>query len=314
MYSFIYVLKAIAAILITNSHYGSVWPTPALATGGAIGNTLFFLVSGFCLSNTNCGFFIWIKKRFLRLYPSVIIATVIGIVLGVYSVNSIETAIKLFVWPTAYWFVGVIAIFYVVFYYISKYMPQKYVNFIYPVVVLVYAIFYSLLDTSKWVIEDIIWFKSIFYFGVMLTGWSLKQYTQHFTIRITPIAFFVLSIISLFGFYGQKALCVIEPNFYSLQYIQHIFLAVLSISIFLFLYSLEIKMPQMKSNRVWKSVVFLANHSLEIYVIQVPILRLIGGKISFPLSFFVATILILVGAWAIPMMFSILKAIWKLRK
>ena len=34
MYSFVDLLKAMAALLITNSHYGEIWPISALATGG----------------------------------------------------------------------------------------------------------------------------------------------------------------------------------------------------------------------------------------------------------------------------------------
>lgn len=44
------ILKCIAAILITNSHMGMLYGKySVLATGGAIGDALFFFVSGFTL-------------------------------------------------------------------------------------------------------------------------------------------------------------------------------------------------------------------------------------------------------------------------
>lgn len=44
------ILKCIAAILITNSHMDMLYPKFSfLATGGAIGDALFFFCSGFTL-------------------------------------------------------------------------------------------------------------------------------------------------------------------------------------------------------------------------------------------------------------------------
>ncbi len=43
MYKFIFVLKALAALLITNSHFDGLYPIPELSVGGSLGNTLFFL-------------------------------------------------------------------------------------------------------------------------------------------------------------------------------------------------------------------------------------------------------------------------------
>ncbi len=37
MYSFINYLRAIATLLITNSHYGQIWPIDDLAAGGLLG-------------------------------------------------------------------------------------------------------------------------------------------------------------------------------------------------------------------------------------------------------------------------------------
>lgn len=48
-YIFIDYLKTVAVLLVINSHFDCLYPIPALATGGAMGNALFFIVSGFCL-------------------------------------------------------------------------------------------------------------------------------------------------------------------------------------------------------------------------------------------------------------------------
>ena len=66
--AFVNILKAIATLLITNSHYEVVYPIKILATGGLLGNSIFFLVSGFCLSNIKENFFLWFRKRIIRIW------------------------------------------------------------------------------------------------------------------------------------------------------------------------------------------------------------------------------------------------------
>lgn len=67
------ILKFFAALLITNSHmellYGKY---SAFATGGAIGDVLFFFCSGFTLFLGRMGRFDnWYKRRINRIYPTV---------------------------------------------------------------------------------------------------------------------------------------------------------------------------------------------------------------------------------------------------
>ena len=45
---YIDLLKVIAVFLIINSHCEPVYRIKQLATGGALGNSLFFICSGFC--------------------------------------------------------------------------------------------------------------------------------------------------------------------------------------------------------------------------------------------------------------------------
>ena len=74
------ILKCIAAIVITNSHmellYGKY---NVLATGGAIGDVLFFFCSGFTLFLGKMGRFDnWFKRRINRIYPTVFAWAIMG--------------------------------------------------------------------------------------------------------------------------------------------------------------------------------------------------------------------------------------------
>lgn len=125
-YYFVDVLRCIATILITNSHYNAIWPIAALATGGSLGNTLFFAISGYCLSNTqNTNFVEWMKKRVLRIYPAVWIVTLIEFAFLTPSIiHSIWDGVTYFIYPTQFWFVSASVLFYGLFYIIDKYLAK----------------------------------------------------------------------------------------------------------------------------------------------------------------------------------------------
>lgn len=74
---FVTVLRALAACIITNSHYTGVYPTDLIANGGLLGDVMFFAVSGFCLANVKESFPKWYVKRLVRILPAVWLITAI---------------------------------------------------------------------------------------------------------------------------------------------------------------------------------------------------------------------------------------------
>lgn len=85
-------LKCLAALLIVNSHIGVCYGKyAALATGGAIGNAIFFFCSGYALSLGRFDRFDnWYKRRLFRIYPSVVarvlvIAPIIAVITAFFS-------------------------------------------------------------------------------------------------------------------------------------------------------------------------------------------------------------------------------------
>ena len=78
MILYITVLSALAACIITNSHYVGVYPTDLIANGGLFGDVIFFAVSGFCLTNVKNSFPKWVKA---------IITFISGITLEIYLVQ-----------------------------------------------------------------------------------------------------------------------------------------------------------------------------------------------------------------------------------
>ena len=119
-------------MLIANSHLHGYYPMPALATGGAIGNALFFMLSGYGLfssyNNLKISFLPWYKRRIIRIYPSMIIATILFIVIAQSAWRSMDLVgyLQMFVWPTAYWFISALMIFYLIFYVLMRQQNYKY--------------------------------------------------------------------------------------------------------------------------------------------------------------------------------------------
>lgn len=73
------VMKFFAALLITNSHMGIMYTKfSSLATGGAIGDAIFFFCSGFTLFlGQERRFDNWYKRRISRIYPTILMCGVL---------------------------------------------------------------------------------------------------------------------------------------------------------------------------------------------------------------------------------------------
>ena len=122
------MMKTLAAILIVNSHAAILYPESikVLATGGGIGDSLFFYCSGLLLfgSTTKLSFFNWYKKRVSRIFPVVFCAAIITSVL--HQTYTISVG-KIFFIQGA-WFVSCIMIYYAVYYFIDRYFSKYFIH------------------------------------------------------------------------------------------------------------------------------------------------------------------------------------------
>lgn len=78
------IVKSLAVFLIINSHADVCYPRfSVLATGGAIGDSLFLFVSGFTLFlGKQVRFDNYYKRRINRIYPSAIASSLAILLLG----------------------------------------------------------------------------------------------------------------------------------------------------------------------------------------------------------------------------------------
>lgn len=112
------ILKFFAAIIITNSHMGALYPHfKTLATGGAIGDALFFFCSGFTLFLGRMGRFDnWYKRRINRIYPTIFAWAIIKA-----FVFHNDYGMKHTIFNGGGWFVSCIMLYYIILYFIQRY-------------------------------------------------------------------------------------------------------------------------------------------------------------------------------------------------
>lgn len=116
MFQFVYWLRAIAAVMITNSHYADIWPISAMAFGGHFGNCIYFFLSGFCLYNIQESFPRWYAKRIIRIYPALWIVAAVNLLTGFWNAGGIMAYVHCLLYPTWYHFITSIMLLYLVFY------------------------------------------------------------------------------------------------------------------------------------------------------------------------------------------------------
>ena len=117
------ILKFFAVFLVMNSHMGICYPKyEFLSTGGSIGDALFFFASGFTLFlGRHLRFDNWYKRRIQRIYPSLIAASIIALLVFGVSKNIGEILSG-----RRYWFIGCILVYYAILYVVKYCKIENY--------------------------------------------------------------------------------------------------------------------------------------------------------------------------------------------
>lgn len=180
-------LRFIAIFLVTNSHLDALYPWPFLAGGGALGNSFFFMLSGLglALSYTQKPlppFLTWQTLRSLKIYPALWIVLIgISMAHNQWQTDSPFLFLANWVYPTPFWFLSALLIFYVVLFPVLKYrritqLPLYGMLLLLPI----YFYFYcTAIDLHTFSVENAGYFKWLFYAQVMLFGvWLAPRYTR----------------------------------------------------------------------------------------------------------------------------------------
>lgn len=296
MIFFITVLRALAACLITNAHYTGVYPTDIIANGGLVGDVLFFAVSGYCLYNIKVSFPKWYGKRIVRCYLPVLLITALYMALGFYSLSEHSFA-WWYIYPTYYHFVASIIILYIPYYIIIK-IPQlrKRIPLIMLGIFVVYLVVYIFIyDKSYYHIDTVRepMIRFLFMESMLLGAWfrqndakirnQLKWYLP------------VILVVTVIMYFASKLLFARVEAISALQIINQVLIFVLLYFILRVFAGLDEKLNRFP--KIIKNILgYLAQITLEIYVVQYVIIEQLRSVFGFPLNWFLLTVTILLAA------------------
>lgn len=299
MFFFVVVLRVLAACLITNSHYTGIYPSDIIANGGLLGDILFFAVSGYCLFNVKKSFPIWYGKRLLRVYPPVLIITIIYFIFGFYSFKQYNLG-WWFIYPTNYHFVSSILLLYIPFYFVGRFdVFRKRIPLLMIIVALAYLLVYiCVYDKTYYHIDDVReWMVRFLFFESMLLGayfrYNQKNYHNkyHWWLPVVTIVFFALYFTSKMFVSRYVALS-------RFQIINQFIIFALLFFLFWLFASLDEKMERMPKT-IKKILTILSEITLEIYVVQSVIIDIIRPYHGFPLNWLLITMSILGAAFVL---------------
>lgn len=288
------LLKFFAVFIITSSHFEPYYhPYEFLATGGAIGDALFFFCSGYTLllkdiSKEN--FFNWYKRRINRIFPILFAwALISGLILS-WKNYSFVYLLSCQEWP----FVICILVYYVVFFALRKVIVKH------PWQVLVLAIgvsFANYMVSESSNLYAWTWPAYVNYFSFMLMGATAGKYRTQVNHRVYDFAWLLCFVAVYYGLLylsykqGSRVLMFVSvlPLFGIIVY----FWKLMQIT-------LLNKMYYSKYGNI--AIMIISNICLEVYVCQPP---LIMGKIPvtlyplFPLNIPIGFVTILSLAFII---------------
>ena len=193
------IMKFIAVFLVMNSHMEICYPRfQFLATGGGIGDALFFFASGFTLFlGRDVRFDQWYKRRINRIYPSILAAAIVAYLIWGFEENIGDILIG-----KRYWFIGCIMIYYMFLYPLKKIKNKKVINWVFAgwLIAMIVAFFVIWGGTVSLYSKGL--YRCLFFFLFMLQGAIMGKYHDSFSckwwhlptlIAATGLWFFLLS-------------------------------------------------------------------------------------------------------------------------
>lgn len=301
MLYFVYLLRILGAILITNSHYEEIYPLSIIANGGLLGDVLFFAVSGFCLYPIRQSFFRWYGRRLKRIYPLVWIITLVYLLLGFYEAHSVREFVKLLLYPTYYHFVASILLLYLVYYPVARLIQadkksgnRRFWTVLAVLAVAYFALYFTVYDRSYYHIDTVREpMIEFLYFVAMLIGLYFRRNQERFVGVPCPWAWlgsallFAAYFASKIGFSRGLLSC-------QLQFVNQIVLILLLLCLFRGFIGLEEKLHRMPE-KLRRVMVCIAGFAFEIYLVQYTLIpRLNIGP--FPANFLLVSGGILLSA------------------
>lgn len=306
MVFYITCLKALAACLITNAHYTGIYPTDLIANGGLIGDIIFFAVSGYCLYNVKEPFLRWYGKRIWRVYPPVVFMTAIYLFLGEYDLAD-HSAAWWFIYPTYYHFVASIIVLYVPFYFIMKtdWLKVRIPQLMVVIGVVWFLVYVTVYDKSYYHIDTVRepMIRFLFMESMLLGAW-FRQNDKMLRDRFSwfwPIG----TMVCFAGYFASKLLFSHQTTLAPLQFINWMTIFALLFMLIRTFAGLDNRLSSLSAVGR-QAITFIADITLEIYVVQYVLIWTLRSTGRFPLNWLAVTASIFVSAYVLHLVCGLL--------
>lgn len=282
------ILKFIAIFFILNGHMSEMYPSSLslFATGGTIGDALFFFCSGYTLFLGRFDKFAnWYARRIRRIYPSVIAWAILS-----YTLLGMEYNIAdIFVRGTNRWFISCIMIYYMIFYIIRKYT----LNIKCPIIVSVSLplCYYFTLNSDSFFMYRGGYFRYTYWFVFMLVGAYIGSGKLKYKKRNTMFDVLMLFICILFH-YGFSFGAIKSTTISHFQIVSLIPL----MGVVIYLYKISKRITYYLHSNITKYICFISGLCLETYLVQYSFFTDRWNNL-FPLNILIVIIIILIVAY-----------------
>lgn len=260
------LLKFIAAIMITNSHYVPLYEghNISFATLGVQGNALFFFVSGFFLNNieNSDGYHVrfddWIRKKIFRLWPTLIVFFVFANLIFSKEINWYD-----FLMAGEFWFVRCFVVSFSIIYFLIRYLKKYLIHLLVSSVLIIWLYIFLSPKVNSSIYHE---FHYTIYFSSMLLGVCIGIFKERIKIRnfYFDTVFCMLSFLLYFAimYFGKGKM----DHWYYIQLI-----AVVPLLSFLY-FSYKVVsytwVAKLASFRIWPFIYVISSLTYEIYIVQ----------------------------------------------
>lgn len=281
------ILKVVAVFMVMNSHMEMCYPRYSfLATGGAIGDALFFFASGFTLFlGRHLRFDNWYKRRINRIYPSILATAIFVYVVWGFTENIGDILLG-----KRYWFIGCILVYYVLLYPIKEIKNGKYAPHCMVLGgAICLAVYFCFFNNG-----DVFYggglFRCFAYFLIMLQGAMMGKNMEDYQFKPIHILLFILSVGLWYGlfFIGKNSWLLLLS-----------LIPLMGVTRYLYLVCCAPIFKRMYNKKVLGQLLFIISQlCLEVYLIQKFVFTDTLNNI-FPLNIPIIMLFVLVIAYII---------------
>lgn len=307
------LLKAVATLFITWFHFK--WSVPVAFSsafiGGSIGNSIFFFCSGYLLSYKGENWTgEWLVKKYFRIMPAIWMTLLLMSLCTFYRFGTFS----LYSWhewlcPKQFWFVRAILLYFSVIYLVQflsikisnagRTIAKKYLWILVITTLTLHFVYFFSFSNKNDIVMDAGGYECWFYwFLFFVWGYFARNYGDFVQNRIDKGKLSIIGAISsIVLFFAYKIFAVRFPV---LLMMQCVFIPLLLAYIVLSFRVLAKYLIQIKySDGIKSAISLLSNITLEVYIVQIYIIRWLMPEMPFPVNLFVTFIAIIAVAYLV---------------